>query len=82
MANIDKTVMKCPSDSTTQRDNIYLNLNLKTDILTGEVKILKFLWLENNNFARNFVGTDLLTFEWLRSSVGKSTALALQRTWI
>ena len=41
MANIDKTVMKCPSDSTTQRDNIYLNLNLKTDILTGEVKILK-----------------------------------------
>lgn len=53
--NIDKKGHQVSLWFYTQRDNIYLNLSLQTDILTGWGKNIEIVWLENN-FVGNCAG--------------------------
>ena len=46
--NIDKKGHQVSFWFYTQRDNIYLNLSLKTDIVTGWGKNIEIVWFENN----------------------------------
>lgn len=57
--NIDKKGHQVSLWFYTQRDNIYLNLSLKTDILTVWRKNIEIVWLENN-FVENCAGMHYL----------------------